>query len=94
MLVLVRIKYSLGLNNLTLYRKDFKNAYHSTASTQVCYLFPVGMLAFEDRLKYDVANKMTMVSNTFALPLHKPTKVIKLKYFYQTPIYVWHTLPK
>ena len=71
MLVLVRIKYSLGLNNLTLYRKDFKNAYHSTASTQVCYLFPVGMLAFEDRLKYDVANKIAIVSNIFALPLHK-----------------------
>ncbi|OLF80499.1 hypothetical protein AWH60_03735 [Pseudoalteromonas haloplanktis] len=88
MLVLVLIKYSLGLNSLTLYRKEFKNAYHSTASTQVCYLFPVGMLAFEDRLKYDVANKIAIVSNTFALSLHKPTKLNKLKNFYQMPIYV------
>lgn len=47
MLVLVLIKYSLGLNSLTLYRKDFKNADLSTVSTLVCYLFPSAMVAFE-----------------------------------------------
>lgn len=84
-------KYSLGLGNLTLYRKDFKNADLSSASTLVCYLFPGGMAALEDKLKHDkVKNKITIVSNTFALPSFKPTNVIKLKDFYQTPIYVYH----
>lgn len=89
-LVSILFKYSLGLNNLTLYRKDFKNADISIASTLVCYLFPKGMIALEEKLKQDTANKITIVSNTFALPSCKPTKVIKLKDFYQTPIYVYH----
>lgn len=94
-MVSVLFKYSLGLNNLTLYRKDFKNADFSTASTLVCYLFPGGMVALEEKLKHDVVNnKITIVSNTFALPSYKPTKVIKLKDFYQTPIYVYHWQPK
>ncbi|WP_377114231.1 hypothetical protein [Pseudoalteromonas sp. M58] len=94
-MVSVLFKYSLGLNNLTLYRKDFKNADLSSASTLVCYLFPGGMVALEEKLKHDVVNnKITIVSNTFALPSYKPTNVIKLKDFYQTPIYVYHWQPK
>lgn len=94
-MVSVLFKYSLGLNNLTLYRKDFKNADFSTVSTLVCYLFPGGMVALEEKLKHDVVNnKITIVSNTFALPSYKPTRVIKLKDFYQTPIYVYHWQPK
>ncbi|KPH91989.1 hypothetical protein AMS57_00180 [Pseudoalteromonas undina] len=90
-LISMLFKYSLGLNNLTLYRKDFKNADLSSASTLVCYLFPDGMVALEEKLKHDVVNnKITIVSNTFALPSYKPTNVIKLKDFYQTPIYVYH----
>ena len=94
-MVSVLFKYSLGLDNLTLYRKDFKSADLSAASTLVCYLFPGGMVALEEKLKHDVVNnKITIVSNTFALPSYKPTNVIKLKDFYQTPIYVYHWQPK
>ena len=38
MLVVMLIKYSLGSNNLTLYRNDFKSADFSKASSLVCYL--------------------------------------------------------
>ena len=93
-MVSVLFKYSLGLNNLTLYRKDFKSADLSAASTLVCYLFPGGMLALEDKLKHDLFKNITIVSNTFALPSYKPTNVIKLKDFYQTPIYVYHWQPQ
>ena len=94
-IVSMLFKYNLVLNDLTLYRKDFKNADLSTASTMVCYLFPSGMVALEDKLKHDVVNnKITIVSNTFALSSYKPIKVIKLKDFYQTPIYVYHWQPK
>ena len=93
-IVSMLFKYSLGLNDFTLYRKDFKNADLSTASTLVCYLFPSGMVALEEKLKHDVFKNITIASNTFALPSYKPTRVIKLKDFYQTPIYVYHWQPK
>ena len=93
-MISVLFKYSLGLDNLTLYRKDFKSADLSAASTLVCYLFPGGMLALEDKLKHDLFKNITIVSNTFALPSYKPTNVIKLKDFYQTPIYVYHWQPQ
>ncbi|MBA6356642.1 methyltransferase [Colwellia sp. BRX8-3] len=88
------LKHSLRLDNLTLFRKDFKNADLSTASTLVCYLFPEGMVALQEKLVDEVFNKVTIVSNTFALPLCQPTRVIKLRDFYQTPIYVYHWPPK
>ncbi|MFT5707057.1 MAG: hypothetical protein ACI9ES_001346 [Oceanospirillaceae bacterium] len=89
-LVSIILKYSLRLDNLTLYRKDFKNAELSSASTLVCYLFPGGMVALQEKLAHEVFNKVTIVSNTFALPLCQPTRVIRLRDFYQTPIYVYH----
>ena len=92
-LVSIIFKYSMGLNNLRLYRKDFKNADLSGAATLVCYLFPGAMVALEDKLKHDIAKSITIVSNTFALPSYKPVKVIKLKDFYKTPIYVYHWQP-
>ncbi|MBA6383137.1 methyltransferase [Colwellia sp. BRX10-6] len=88
------LKHSLRLDNLTLFRKDFKNADLSTASTLVCYLFPEGMVALQEKLVDEVFNKVTIVSNTFALPLCQPTRVIRLRDFYQTPIYVYHWQPK
>ncbi|WP_249930459.1 hypothetical protein [Pseudoalteromonas sp. S1612] len=63
-------------------------------STLVCYLFPGAMVALEEKLKQNVLKNITIVSNTLALLLYKPTKVIKLKEFYQTPIYVYHWQPK
>ena len=93
-IVSMLFKYSLGLNDLTLYRNDFKSADFSTASTLVCYLFPGAMVVLEEKLKQNVLKKITISSNTFALSSYKPTRVIKLKDFYQTPIYVYHWQPK
>ena len=93
-IVSMLFKYNLVLNDLTLYRKDFKNADLSIASTMVCYLFPTGMVALEEKLKQNVLKNITIASNTFALSSYKPTRVIKLKDFYQTPIYVYHWQPK
>lgn len=87
-------KYSLRLDNLTLYRKDFKNAQLSSASTLVCYLYPEGMVALQEKLSCEVFNKVTIVSNTFAMPSCQPTKVIRLNDFYQTPVYVYRWQPK
>ena len=88
-LVSIILKYSLRLNNLTLYRKDFKKAELGKSSNLFCYLSPEAMLSLQEKLKRELSNKILVVSNTFALPLYQPTKVIRLKDVYQTPIYVY-----
>ena len=93
-LVSIIRKYSLGLDNLTLYRKDFMNAELSNASILFCYLFPGGMVALHKKLKHELLNEILIVSNTFALPSCQPTKVTRLKDIYQTPIYVYYWRPK
>jgi 16S rRNA A1518/A1519 N6-dimethyltransferase RsmA/KsgA/DIM1 with predicted DNA glycosylase/AP lyase activity len=82
-------KYSLHLENLTLYRKDFQQAELGNSSNLFCYLSPEGMLSLQEKLKRELSNEILVVSNTFALSLHQPTKVIRLKDVYQTPIYVY-----
>ncbi|MEH6629079.1 MAG: hypothetical protein V7739_21805 [Motiliproteus sp.] len=93
-LVSIIRKYSLRLDNLTIYRKDFKNAELSNASILFCYLFPGGMVALHKKLKCELFNEVLIVSNTFALPSCQPTKVIRLNDVYQTPIYVYYWQPK
>ncbi len=93
-LVSTILKCSLRLDNLTIHRKDFTNVELNTASNLVCYLFPGAMIALQKKLSHEVFNKVTIVSNTFALPSCQPTRVIRLRDFYRTPIYVYHWPPK
>jgi len=79
----------LHLENLTLYRKDFKQAELGNYSNLLCYLSPEGMLSLQEKLKRELSNEILVVSNTFALPSYQATKVIRLKDVYQTPIYVY-----
>lgn len=93
-LVSLILKYSLRLDNLTLYRKDFRKADLSNASVLYCYLFPGGMHSLEEKLKRELSSEMIIVSNTFALPSCQPAKVIRLKDIYRTPIYVYSWRPQ
>ncbi len=86
---LVRKKIT-GLSNLTLYRKDFRNADLSGASVLTCYLFPGGMASLKEKLEQDNIREVLIVSSTFALPSFEPTKVIHLKDIYGTPVYMYH----
>jgi len=88
-LVSIVRKHTSHLDNLTLYRKDFKNAELGNSYNLFCYLSPEGMLSLQEKLKREVSNEILVVSNTFALPLYQPTKVIRLNDVYQTPIYVY-----
>lgn len=82
-------KRSLKLDNLTLYRKDFNSAELSHASILLCYLFPGGMAALQEKLKREQSRELLIVSNTFALPSCVPTNVIRIDDLYKTPIYVY-----
>jgi 16S rRNA A1518/A1519 N6-dimethyltransferase RsmA/KsgA/DIM1 with predicted DNA glycosylase/AP lyase activity len=92
-LVSVIRKYCLGLDKLTLYRKDFRTADLSKAGVLFCYLFPEGMVALQDKLERERLTGALIVSNTFALPSCKPLKAIRLSDAYQTPIYVYDWQP-
>jgi hypothetical protein len=78
-----------GLDNLTLYRKDFLDADLSDASVLTCYLFPSGMVSLEDKLDRENVSNVLIVSSTFALPSSEPTKVIRVKDIYRTPVYLY-----
>ena len=82
------------LNNLTLYRKDFRNADLSYASVLTCYLFPGGMVSLKEKLERDKITEVLIVSSTFALPSSEPTRVILVKDMYRTPIYLYHQSQK
>jgi predicted RNA methylase len=92
-LVSITRKYSLGLDNLTICRKDFNNAELNKFSVIFCYLFPQGMTALYEKLKVEQLSKIVVVSNTFALASCQATKVVKLNDAYRTPIYVYHWDP-
>jgi hypothetical protein len=92
-IVSVARKYFLGLDNLTLYRKDFTKADLSSGSVLFCYLFPQGMVTLHEKLEAELSCETYIVSSTFALPKTKPTKTIKLNDIYQTNIYKYHWQP-
>lgn len=92
-LVSVIRKHSLGLDNLTLYRKDFRNAEFGNASVLFCYLFPRGMVDLQEKLNRERFNEILIVSNTFALPSCQPTSTIRLNDLYRSPVYVYHWQP-
>jgi len=78
-----------GLDNLTIYRKDFLNAALSDASVLTCYLFPGGMVSLKDKLERDNMRQVLIVSSTFALPSSEPIKVVQVKDIYRTPVYLY-----
>ena len=81
------------IHNLSLHRKDFLKADLSNATTLLCYLFPGGMISLETKLQ-DEQNKISLIiSNTFAMPSHEPSKVIELNDIYSTPVYVYRLQP-
>ncbi|WP_293268618.1 class I SAM-dependent methyltransferase [Neptunomonas sp.] len=82
-------KYSLRLDNLTIYRKDFTKADFSKASILFCYLFPEGMVALHEKLQRELFQDILIVSNTFALPSCQPITVTRLNDVYHTPVYVY-----
>lgn len=78
-----------GLDNLTLYHRNFLNADLSDASVLTCYLFPSAMVSLKDKLEEDNINDVLIVSSTFALPSSEPIKVIRVKDIYRTPVYLY-----
>ena len=83
-----------GLDNLTLYRKDFRDADLSDASVLTCYLHPRGMVSLKEKLEKDKISEVLIVSSTFALPSTEPTMVVRIEDIYKTPIYLYRQSQK
>lgn len=88
-LLSVMQKNILGLDNLTLHRKNFYQACLPEAAVLVCYLYPAAMNKIDDKLRSEQPNIDFLISNNFALPSLKPSKVIQIDDFYKSPIYLY-----
>lgn len=82
-------KFTLGLNNLTIYRKDFHKADLNSASALLCFLFSSAMAELEKKLTRDGINNIIIVSNSFALPNSAPIKVAQLNDLHRSLIYTY-----
>jgi hypothetical protein len=82
------------LDNLTIYRSDFRKEDIRNSSVLFCYLFPKGMVSLNEKLTREVTTDVVIISNTFALPSCKPEKVVVLTDLFKTPIYVYYWQPK
>lgn len=67
-------KYFLRLDNLTLYRKDFRKGDLTKATTLFCYLYPGGMDFLHEKLKQERKDDVLIVSTSATLspcpPIH------------------------
>ena len=82
-------KHIHGLDNLSLYRKDYLTIDHFEASIILCYLYPGGMKQLEEKLGRDKHNIKVVISNTFAFPSLDYDKVEYLNDLYKSPVYVY-----
>lgn len=93
-LISVLFRHLLALENLVFLRQNFLDADLGGASVLLCYLYPGGMTAIQEKLNSSPPKGDTLiVSNTFALPGFKPVQIVHLKDPYLTPIYVYHHKP-
>ena len=77
-----------GLDNLSVQRADFLHQDLSDADLLVCYLFPGGMHALASKLERKPC-RTYVISNTFALPGHRPVETHRLNDLYKSPIYLY-----
>lgn len=85
------------VGNLVVHRADFRSAHLSATPVWVCYLFPGGMEHVADKISEQCHSQASgqdgrpklVVSNTFALPSHDPSEVIRLDDLHRTPVYVY-----
>ena len=83
------LKKVLGLQNLTLHRKNFYLADFSKASVLICYLFPEAMEKISHKLQVKKSNVSFLISNNFALPSWQAYKTIRLNDFYKSHVYLY-----
>ena len=85
----ILLKKLLGLKNLTLHRQNFYKVQLPATSVLICYLYPEAMSRIQKKLLVEQPDIGFVISNNFALPAIKPSKVIKLDDFYKSPIYLY-----
>jgi 16S rRNA A1518/A1519 N6-dimethyltransferase RsmA/KsgA/DIM1 with predicted DNA glycosylase/AP lyase activity len=83
------LKKSLGLSNLTIYRKNFYQARFPTNSILICYLFPQAMQQINDKLRREKSSINMLISNNFALPSWQADKTVRINDFYRSYIYCY-----
>jgi hypothetical protein len=83
------LKKILGLSNLTIHRENFLKADLSQASVIMCYLHAPTMKAINEKLVQESGGTQYLISHNFALPTQPALKVIRVKDFYRSPVYLY-----
>jgi Putative methyltransferase len=89
--------YCTLLNRLMQYKnlRFFCRNFHSEPLHQAglvhCYLYSEGMVKLRLKFERELHAGTVVISNTFAVPLWKPQRVIDLKDIYRTRIYLYVT---
>lgn len=78
-----------GLQNVTLYRRNFLQADLRHASLVVCYLYPGGMRKIEDKLADQSLAPQYLISHYFSLPSYRAARSKTLGDLYQSPVYLY-----
>ncbi len=76
--------------NLTILRKDFFKENLSEAEVIICYLFPEGMRRLSPKLKKELPDQCTIISNTFSLTGWENSSLFFLDDWSATRIYKYY----
>ncbi len=86
-----------GLSNITFKRENFLTVDLLPFQIYCCYLFPKGMQHLASKLKQQrytqpmqASSHRQLISNTFALPDHRPIRTTKVTDLYRTKVYTYH----
>lgn len=79
------IIYLLGIKNIQLLKEDFLKADLSNAALIITYLCPPLM----QKLSQKIEKKTLVISNTFALPNRKATKIKQVDDLFHTTLYFY-----
>jgi hypothetical protein len=77
--------------NLRFVRRNFSAVPLHEAGLVLCYLYPEAMKKLKLKFENELRAGTVVVSNTFAVPLWKPQRVVELRDMYRSKIYLYVT---
>jgi hypothetical protein len=83
------IKVLLKRKNLHFTFRNFHEISLHEAGLVLCYLYSGAMTKLKLKLELELRPGTMVISNTFAMPIWKPKKVVELKDLYRTKIYLY-----
>jgi hypothetical protein len=85
------INVLLRRKNLRFSCRNFREAPLHENGLVLCFLYPGAMKNLKPKFEQELRHGAVVISNTFAVPLWKPQRVVELNDMYRTKIYLYDT---